>query len=264
VALKSIIGSYAFRTFVPCGLASCHTPHGRGYLVVTIDGRETNIGKDCGKKYFSVDFERLAKVYERDIRAKEHREALTTLQQQIPGLRARILALKEGDHGANWIHRNLAPLRHGLPYPLPEMIQRMVRQRGGTLTRSRPATAEEVELMRAQGQRITRGQTIEEPAGQLAGLAALYQENDLRELLVKRMEPLDQVEAAEVDTLPDKTLRVLSKWATSIEPALIQAEAAIAAGHRLLTQENLRQLDQFLSSKEDRRALAAYLQRLPA
>jgi hypothetical protein len=262
--LKSIIGSYAFQTFIPCGLASCHTPHGRGYLVVTSDGRETNIGKDCGKKYFSVDFERLAKVYDRDLRSKERREALTELQHQIPGLKARILALKNGDNGANWIHRNLAPLRQGLPSPLPQMIQRMVRQRDGTLTRSRPATAEEMELMRAQGQRVTPGQTIEESAGQLAGLAALYEENDLRELLVKRMEPLDQVEASDVDTLPDKALRELAKWAATIEPTLAQAEAALAAGRRLLTQTNLRQLDPFLSGKEDRQALATYLQRLPA
>lgn len=54
VSLKSIIGSYAFATFLPCGLSSCHTPHGRGYLVLTSDGHETNIGKDCGKKYLAL------------------------------------------------------------------------------------------------------------------------------------------------------------------------------------------------------------------
>ena len=78
------------------------------------------------------------------------------------------------------------------------------------------------------------------------------------------MEPLDQVEAADVEALPDKALRELAKWATTIEPTLAQAEAAVAAGRRLLTQTNLRQLDQFLSGKGDRRALTVYLQHLPA
>src|SRR5579871_2045899 len=83
VALKAIIGSYAFKTFIPCGLSSCHTPHGRGYLVQAVDGRLTNIGKDCGKKYFSVDFEQMVKIYDRDLRAKERREVLVAFQHQI-------------------------------------------------------------------------------------------------------------------------------------------------------------------------------------
>lgn len=268
VALKSIIGSYAFQTFIPCGLASCHTPHGRGYLVVTSDGRETNIGKDCGKKYFSVDFERLAKMYDRDLRTKERREALIQLQHQIPNLKARILTLKEGCNGANWLHRNLTPLvetKHGLPGALTRLIQRMVKQRNGALTRSRLATAEELDLMRAQGQRIQPGQTyVDEPVGQLQGLAALYEENDLRTLLVTPMKLLDTVEGADVDTLTGKDLRELANQAATLEPTLTQAEMAIAAGQRLLTQANLGQLSQFLTSKEDRRAFAGYLQRLPA
>ena len=36
----------------PCGLTNCHTPHNNGYLIVTDDGRETNIGANCGKKHF--------------------------------------------------------------------------------------------------------------------------------------------------------------------------------------------------------------------
>lgn len=31
----------------PCGLTNCHTPHNNGYLIVTADNRETNIGADC-------------------------------------------------------------------------------------------------------------------------------------------------------------------------------------------------------------------------
>jgi len=45
---------------------------------------------------------------------------------------------------------------------------------------------------------------------------------------------------------------------------LAQAEAAIAAARRLLTQANVRQLLQFVAGKDDRRALNAYLEPLPA
>jgi hypothetical protein len=265
--LASIIGSYAFSTFQPCGLSSCHTPHGRGYLVVTSDGYETNIGSHCGKKYFSVDFERMAKVFDRDLRAQEQREALTAFQHQIPAVKARIQQLKEGEMGANWIRKKLVELSSpsALPTKITQLVARLAKLRNGALTISRLATPEELERFRAQGQPAKAGETyVEEPAGQLEGLAALYEENDLRELLVERMRPMEVVEAADVEQLPDKARRELAKWVPSVEPTLAQAEAAIAAGRRLLTQSNLRQLAQFVESKEDRRALNAYLERLPA
>src|SRR3546814_995823 len=53
VKLKAIIGSYTFSDYIPCGLSTCHQPHGNGFLVVTVDGRETNIGRICGKRHFS-------------------------------------------------------------------------------------------------------------------------------------------------------------------------------------------------------------------
>ncbi|MEF9443407.1 hypothetical protein OWT26_25875 [Burkholderia sp. 1A5] len=72
--LKAIIGRYAFRDKLRCGLSSCHTPHNRGYIVVTKSGLETNIGKDCGKTHFGVDFNDMSRQFERDVTEKENRE----------------------------------------------------------------------------------------------------------------------------------------------------------------------------------------------
>lgn len=266
VTLKSIIGSYSMATFQPCGLSSCHTPHGRGYLVACSDGRETNIGKDCGKKYFSVDFERMAKIYDRDLRAQERREALVAFQHTIPATKARIQQLKEGEHGANWIHRHLAPFSGpaSLPPDACRVVARAVKGRSGALTVPRLATSEEIERMRAQGQRLAGGPVyVDEPAGQLEGLAALHQENDLRALLVEHMELLATVEAANVDTLTDAQLRKFANWTMTVEPTLRQAETALALGRSFLTRTNLRQLEKFVSDKNERRVLADFLQRLP-
>lgn len=264
--LKSIIGRYALPTFLPCGLTSCHTLHGRGYLVLTSDGHETNIGRYCGKKYFSVDFERMARVFDQDFRAQEQRQSLVAFQHTIPGLKARIQQLKEGEMGANWIRKKLVELSSpsALPTKITQLVARLAKQRNSAMTTSRPATPEELERFRAQGQPAKAGETyIEEPAGQLEGLAALYDENDLRELLVERMRLLEVIEAADVEQLPDKARRELAQWVPTVEPTLAQADTAIAAGRRLLTQSNLRQLAQFVASKEDLRALNAFLQRLP-
>ncbi len=71
--LEAIIGRYSFLDKIKCGLSNCHTPHGRGYIVTTKAGLQTNIGKDCGKTYFGVDFETLPKKFDRDMTAAESR-----------------------------------------------------------------------------------------------------------------------------------------------------------------------------------------------
>lgn len=54
--LVEVLAPYHFDEPYPCGLSSCHTPHKTGYLVVTGDNRETNIGGVCGKHIFGDEF----------------------------------------------------------------------------------------------------------------------------------------------------------------------------------------------------------------
>jgi hypothetical protein len=265
--LDRIIGSYALTPFQPCGLSTCHTPHGKGYLVTTTDGHETNIGKDCGKKYFDVEFKRLAKAYDREERSSRRRETLTALQHQIPTIEDRIAGLMDGPTGAKWISKRtkcLTDPMKGLPPSIIAIIGGVIRRRNGTLTKTRLATAQELERMRVQRQRLQEGENyVEEIVGQLDGISVLYKENDLRRLLVTDMENLSVVKGLDVDDLKDKALRDLAKWSESIEPTLAQAEESIAAGRRLLTQANIRQLLAFIPKREDQRVLQAFIAELP-
>jgi len=267
VTLKSIIGSYVFSAFLPCGLSTCHKPHGRGYLVTTSDGRETNIGKDCGKKYFSVDFESMARTFDRELRAQERREAITAFQHQIPAIRARIRALKEGDQGANWLHKHLTYMvdaRAGLPPDVLRTVDRLVKRRVGTLTTSRLATADEMVRMRAQGQRVQAGETyVEEVVGRLDGIAALFKENDLRHLLVEQMKDMDAVEAADVSAMTEAELRRVAKWTITVEPNLKQAGEVLEVGRRFLTRSNLEQLARYVANRDERRRFGDFLSKLP-
>ena len=267
VKLDRIIGNYALFPFLPCGLSSCHTPHGKGYLVATSDGHETNIGKDCGKKHFDVEFKRLAKAFDQDLRSKERREALTALQHRVPAIEERIATLMDEPAGAKWVNKHagrlLDPMK-GLPPAVIAVVVGLVRRRSGALTRSRVATKDDLELMRAIGQRIQPGVNyVEEPVGQLDGVAALYPENDLRQLLIVDMANLAAVKNLDVDSANEKTLRDLVKWSERIEPNLAQAAETVAAGRRLLTQANLRQLLPFATDRQDRQTLTAFIAELP-
>ena len=111
--LDAIIGRYAFKDYVRCGLSNCHTPHGRGYIVVTKDGHETNIGKDCGKNYFGVDFETLSNKFDRDITEKENREKLWSFFFRTEEVAAQVAVIRTEQRGANWVFkRNVSMTLH--------------------------------------------------------------------------------------------------------------------------------------------------------
>lgn len=76
------------------------------------------------------------------------------------------------------------------------------------------------------------------------------------------MANLAAVKDLDVESAKEKTLRDLAKWSESIEPNFAQAAEVVAAGRRLFTKDNLSQLLQLVSGKEDRRALNAYLAEL--
>ncbi|WP_445147003.1 hypothetical protein [Dyella sp. Tek66A03] len=263
VKLQSIIGSYSFADFVPCGLSTCHQPHGRGYLVVTMDGRETNIGHDCGKKYFSVDFEDMARRFDRDVRAQERREILTSTQLRLPAIEARLAQIKDGPNGGTWIYKQVQVLTErgrGLPDSVVRVTTQIARSRNPALTKQRVATQEERDRMVAAGQRLSGEAYVENVIGQLDGAAALYAENNLRELLVTKLRGhLDELAVVEVETLDDRELRRLSKWAEDIDPTLAQAEDVAAYGRKLLTRANIGQLLTYATSKQEREQVAHFL-----
>jgi hypothetical protein len=267
--LKQILGAYALPSKHPCGLSICRTGHLKGYVVQTEAGAVTNIGHQCGSRYFLVNFDLMAKAYDRDLRAQDQRDHLTAVQHQLPTISARLTAMKGGPDGANWIDRTLKVMRdpqHGLPRRVLTQVDAMARRRDPTLTKPRLATAAEIDMLTAQGQRVAPGTVyMDEVTGHLAGLAALYPENSLRKLLVDQLaEGLQTLGEVDVTTLTDTRRRDLAKWSLDIEPTLAAAQEAVAHGRRWLTQSNLEQLDAVTTTKEERRQFSAFIAALPA
>ncbi len=241
--LESIVGRYAFPAYVQCGLSNCHTPHGKGYIAKTVDGALTNIGKDCGKKYFGVDFETLSATFERNLKETEQRERLNSFSLQIEGILARVTELREGDNGARWIHKMIEHLKspRDVPEPIVRQVEVMVKGRTNQLIERRLATKAEREAMAATGQR--EAYIIDEIIAEVAGVEALYPENDLRMLLVFTIEePLRQLDKLDIGSLTPAELRKWVKIVDGIEPALERAGQAIVEGRKLLTAENLEPL----------------------
>jgi hypothetical protein len=268
--LESIIGRYAFKERVPCGLSNCHTPHGLGYIVVTKDGQETNIGKDCGKTYFGVDFLTMSNKFDRDITEKENRDRLWSFFFRSEEVQAQVTAMRNEGMGANWVFKQTMALQdhRQITSKAVRHLNAMVKSRNPALVATREATEEEIaQREAAQGRRLTeRPVYIDVYVGDLAGLEAMYSENNLKVLLVDEVEERIKVlQETNIDTLTYEQLSKWSKWVGGLDAILERAASAVQAGRLLLKQSNLLPLGDAANMNTDElNQLKAYLRTLPA
>ncbi|GAB3100521.1 hypothetical protein [Lysobacter terrae] len=273
VKLKEIIGSYTFDALIPCGLSTCHQPHGNGFLVAAADGRVTNIGRICGKRHFLVEFTQMSRVYLAAVRAQQNREILGELKNRLPTITAEVAALRNAEHGAGWINPRINQLTGksvSLPQPIVNAVRQAIRRGDGTLVIERSATKQEredrsaaVDVKGLEHMRRNVPYVIEDPVGQLDGFAALAPGNGLREVLAAIEPFLAALPEADIDNLPDKQLRELSKAGGELEPNLERLRTVIAAGRRLLVRQNLQQLSQFATSRAETQLFERFLRELP-
>lgn len=265
--LKAIIGSYIFTERVQCGLSNCHTPHAKGYLVETTSGLETNIGQDCGRTYFGVDFETLSRKFDRDITEKENREKLWSFAFKIDELKQRIQEIRNAPQGGNWVYkraRQLLDVNAAVPEGVVRSVAAMVKSRNPSLVLEREASEREIqELEVAQGRTIHRPYIVQERIADVQGLDALYPENDLRQLLVFDLEErIKKLEMEKIDSLSYEPLRSWANWIGTVESTLAHATRSIESGQLLLREENLRPFDRVLANQDDRATFSAFLKDL--
>jgi hypothetical protein len=265
VALDAIIGNYQEAEPVRCGLSTCRQPHGRGYLVTLRDGRLTNIGKDCGRNYFGVDFETMRGTFDRDLLRQERREIIVAAQHRAEALVAEIAELRGGQYGADWLHKQTrALLTNGvLPSYVVTAIDRMIRDRDGSISIEREATQEEIELIEAaERRRVEKPHYIGEDVGLIDALFVLYPENNLRELVLRLGHVLDEVRAANVDDMTGPAMGHLVKAVAEIDENMDRLRSTVKAGVRLLNPRNIGQLVHLARSEEDQRGITRFAKSL--
>ncbi len=265
--LETIIGSYGFKEWIKCGLSTCHTPNSKGYLVVTKDGRETNIGQNCGKKYFGVDFETMSRKCNRDFAASSNRESLWALMFQLDEIETRIKALRAGKNGAYQVYKSTQSLikTNGVsPSEVLKALNRAIKNKTPVIFGDRLATEQEVsDLETIERRELERPYYIEEIKAELSGLEVFYPENNLRKLLVLEIEQeLKEFRELDIDSLSHVELKRWVKWKGVIDPNIEQAEKALQRGRRFLQIDNLKKLLLVGLDSKDRKSFGKYLDQI--
>jgi hypothetical protein len=260
--LKEILGRYSFTEKIRCGLSSCHSPHFKGYIVSTEDGHETNIGQICGANYFGVEFNTLSRRFDRFVTESENRATLREFD--IDTIQEQISALKAQEKGANWVNTKLSPFKQNKFPTISKALSSMIKSRNNQLMILVEATEQEVQAIEAaQNVTIERPHYIERPVAEIAGLEALYEENDIRDLVVIQLESnLNLLRDLDINQLSYQDLEKWAKWVREVDSLLDKARQAILYAGEFLTRENLKPLGRLGGSYDESAAFSSFIKKL--
>lgn len=262
--LKSVIGSYNLKD-IHCGL-TCNQLHDKGYIVVTENGTVTNIGHVCGRNYFGTDFATFTNQYNRDVTAQNNRDLLFTFDLQIEELEQEIKNLRESKYGVDWIYKTSKILisKNDCPIEIVRTLEAMIKARSSILKKTREVSENEIQRIEvATGRKIKRPYIVEEVISNISGIEILYEEKNLRRLVVIELEEkIKSFKSMRIDELTYAELSKQAKWVHSIEFIKEEIKDAMNAGVLFLNVENLRPLLQILSNKNDIKNFTIFLNNL--
>lgn len=112
--------------------------------------------------------------------------------------------------------------------------------------------------MQASGGKITA--TKEKNLGIISGMAALYSENDLKNILITQLESkLKEFKTINIDSMTDDELKKWSKWSGSVDSLLEKADASLSEARKLLQVDNFIPIRKLLDTLEDKQQLQRYI-----
>lgn len=211
-----------------CGVSDCLQAHSRGFLVITSDGKETNLCEACGQRFFDVSFETQKKTFQEQARIREQKIRLNTILGQFDAIKERINELKRAPKGANWLYRVLTSFRKTYPADLLAALKELATNKDDNANLSALA---ENETDPSQLEYVE----------QLQGLGIFAA--DIRgELIGKILKPLMELEEIAGDPDANPSLTRYCQWADSLEKQFTRAEYLVEEGRAFFDTENLKRL----------------------
>src|SRR5690606_15991857 len=206
--LAEVLAPYDFAEPYPCGLASCRQPHQHGFLVVTMDKEETNVGKDCGRRIFGEDFAIKANLQAARASRKRQLDTLQGVLDLKEELLNRVSELYDRKTGTKWANAELRKLKDHPLHIFPTKKLYAMASRGETaVVDVRKATKEEKEQHRAFNPGAKPLEYMEETVGHLQGLKFLVASpHDAATTLKDKLYELEGTDAKALST------RKLQDW----------------------------------------------------
>lgn len=226
--LARIVGGYALgrEQWQHCGL--CNTQHGRGYVVATTEGLETQIGKDCGFKHLGARFEELERQFTIALEAQDRMKRLRDLLVRRGELLSTAQqAMDECDRAATLVSKFKERLEREVS--LAEAFKKAISSDGSVYIDWR-VSQDEYE--------VTRRRFRREVVARIDGHAAATTKSP-KPLIQGSVLPLIRSLTEQMlSSLTSKSLAAKSKEANEATSILIDASAYVALTKRFTARRN--------------------------
>lgn len=230
--LAKILGGYHFGkdNYIPCGLKGCRTLHGKGYVVQTLDGIETNIGKDCGKKHFGQDFEDLEGQFTRLVEDTAKRERVQqAIRQKVITIERTKKFLSECRQWESKVEKLFNELNREAS--LISQIRAAIRS-DSALVFDRQLSATEKELSGSNQQ------FIRETLGRLNGLIVIGMKKVSADLQAEALAPLHELSKEQLNAMSSTAIKKKAEWLTELESTLNRADFYIKNAQDFCSKKN--------------------------
>lgn len=235
VELVEIIGETSFDELYRCGLTCCRHEHLYGFVVKCGNGLITNIGQDCGKRYFGVVWGQLKARFQRQQNIERWREAIVKRQSGIVELRKQTAYLWLGHEQGLHLYDEMRRMLNKVLKSSADNLRVRARRNEADVRIERTLTAKEREAAAA-----TKGAIVAtDLVGRINGLGAVHKYPRMKKILFSILgTQLDEFIALDVDALSIDELKRWSEWAGKVSSLLAEAKEIMKDCERFLVVSN--------------------------
>ncbi len=249
--LKQVINRYELPNKGRCGLSNCRTPHNIGCIVETESGRLTNLGNDCGRKYFGENFTSLSNKLSKEIDYFNKVENIKLAKLNITENYKKLSGIEADWKKIESVYRTIKS--EGLD-GLYDKLEQMKHSKSSTISRQRKATESEIELEEVRtGKDVQSPFYISENLGDLKGLNYLIDRIKIKAMIQNNKLILESLEKFDEKNTTFKDLNKMTKDNERLKDSMHEAYIIIREGFKLFEADNMRQFTPFINNKRHRK-----------
>ena len=242
--LSHIFGYYELKNEIHCALISCNQPHGKGYLVTTETGLETNIGHRCGKNIFGVDFENHANDFDKYRANEERKLSIRIAKGKLEAWEASLQSLRSAKVPILWVITAIEDLQNSnyVGRAASAELRSLSRTQDSTVTIDVKVKDKKYEalLFKFNKQFRDSGQALEqEVVGKVRFLHVLLTENHLKILFATAMENIKKVRECDENSVASPILADISQKANGLQSQIDKVHVIYNDARSFLTRKNL-------------------------
>ncbi|HGK4675270.1 TPA: hypothetical protein ACJ2WV_004571 [Kluyvera georgiana] len=249
---------------IPCGKSSCRTGHNKGFLVLTEDGQETNLGHVCGTKVFGIAFENLAIDLEKKANFHRYLTALKDAKKNIFLHYQTKAKLEASDPSLEWVAHKILDLRDSkiVGRAGSQALKRMAGSGDGKVILPRKRTKEEMQMLDVMSQKASddeddsaensgKPQFTDEVIGVVRNPECLLNDYNIALIFERDIRlVLEELNNCDPDAIPEKKVMSLGLKVFRLNERFQFLQERLEKARVYLTKEHLKPLNIQLHKKK--------------